>query len=327
MTMRKFLLLLFICCAFFPDRADCASYVPVDELTKGANIPRLHRLYPRMRYNHRMSPRFRGYYTRSGMYPRSGLYPRSAIYDRNHFMNMPRDPSIGKWVSPPARYLINGEPGRMPVENAAFTLVADASASVPRQAPAFGSGNGVKLFNTVEFGRPLNSLPGWLDLLKRNEASPIFIAGKYFNKKTSWDDLRNQLQGLSSMEQLRLVNRFWNTFPYREDMPNYGKPDYWAAPAEFLRKSGDCEDYAIVKYYTLKELGFDPQKMRIVVLRDTVRNLAHAVLAVYMDGDAYILDNLSGAVMSHKRMGNYSPQYSVNEFGRWAHIKSKGSKR
>ena len=67
----------------------------------------------------------------------------------------------------------------------------------------------------------------------------------------------------------------------------------------------------------------DPKSMRIVVLRDTIRNLAHAVLVVYSDGDAFVLDNLSDIVLSHRRISNYSPQYSVNEFGRWAHIKGK----
>ena len=98
---------------------------------------------------------------------------------------------------------------------------------------------------------------------------------------------------------------------------------YWAIPAEFLKKSGDCEDYAIVKYFTLKELGIPAENMRIVVVRDTLRNLAHAVLAVYLNGDAYILDNLSNTVLSHSRIRQYSPQYSVNESGRWAHLKGR----
>lgn len=185
---------------------------------------------------------------------------------------------------------------------------------------------GAKLFGTVEFRRPLDTLPGWLDVLKRNSAEPIFIPEKHFNKSETWKSLQNQAQPLAAMDQLRLVNKFWNGWPYREDMANWGKADYWEIPAQFLLKSGDCEDYAIVKYFTLKELGFDPAAMRIVVLRDTIRNLAHAVLAVYLNGDVYILDNLSNVVLSHRRLGNYSPQFSVNESGRWTHIKGKPAK-
>lgn len=184
--------------------------------------------------------------------------------------------------------------------------------------------DGNHLFGTVELKRPLNTLPGWLDVLKRNSADLIFIPQKMFNRKTGWVELQSMVNGKSPREQLRIVNSFWNGWPYQEDISNWGREDYWEIPAEFLRKSGDCEDYAITKYFTLKELGFPPENMRIVVLRDTVRNLAHAVLAVYLDNDIFILDNLSSAVLSHQRISNYNPQYSVNEKGRWAHLKPKG---
>lgn len=134
------------------------------------------------------------------------------------------------------------------------------------------------------------------------------------------------LPGKKGVSLLRYVNAFWNAWPYREDRDVWGREDYWAIPQEFLRRSGDCEDYAIIKYFTLKELGLSPKTMRIVVVRDTVRNLGHAVLAVYMDGTAYILDNLSNAILPHDRLRQYRPQYSVNEQGRWAHLQvSRGS--
>lgn len=208
-------------------------------------------------------------------------------------------------------------------------LAAAAAAQDPGAAPpaapaaAGGTSRGIKLFGTVEFRRPLSTLPGWLDVLERNAASPIFRPDRQFNRSTSWAQLRQRAEGKSPRELLRLVNSFWNSWPYREDQANWGKQDYWAAPAQFLKKSGDCEDYAIVKYFTLKELGIAPDSMRIVILRDTIRNLAHAVLVVYLDDEAYVLDNLSNVVQPHTRLRNYSPQYSVNEHGRWTHIKGR----
>lgn len=195
------------------------------------------------------------------------------------------------------------------------------SEATPEKPPTTSKSQ--NLFGTVEFKRPLESLPGWLDVLSRNKQQPIFFPEKFFDKQTTWGALRAKAEPLGEMDQLRLVNKFWNNWPYREDNINWGKADYWAIPAQFILKSGDCEDYAIAKYFTLKELGLDPASMRIVVLRDTVRNLAHAVLAVYLNGDIFILDNLSNVVLSHKRMRNYSPQFSINEFGRWTHIKGK----
>jgi predicted transglutaminase-like cysteine proteinase len=60
--------------------------------------------------------------------------------------------------------------------------------------------------------------------------------------------------------------------------------------------------------------------MRIVLLRDTIRNIAHAVLAVELNDEIYILDNMSDLVLVHLKYEHYVPQYSVNEFYRWAHV-------
>jgi predicted transglutaminase-like cysteine proteinase len=60
--------------------------------------------------------------------------------------------------------------------------------------------------------------------------------------------------------------------------------------------------------------------MRIALLKDSIRNIAHAVLAVKLEDETYILDNMSDLVLPHTKYDHYVPQYSVNEFYRWAHI-------
>ena len=213
---------------------------------------------------------------------------------------------------------MDGLPVKAPIQIFVGNTVNDA-----QQGPESEQGKKVLIFNTVEFKRPLSSLPAWNQLLERNKQSPIFIAGKQFSNSSTWDSFKSGAQGKTGLALLRYVHTFWNKWPYREDIVNWGVQDYWASPQEFLKKSGDCEDFAIAKYFTLKALGFPPDKMRIVVLRDTVRNLAHAVLVVYLNDDAYVLDNLSSAVLSHTRFKHYTPQYSVNELGRWAHLKGR----
>jgi predicted transglutaminase-like cysteine proteinase len=126
--------------------------------------------------------------------------------------------------------------------------------------------------------------------------------------------------GRPPIEQLRAVNRFLNDWRYKSDEQNYGHRDYWATPLEFLRHSGDCEDYAIIKYVSLRQLGFTPEQLRVVVVRDALRDIAHAVLAVYLDGEVYILDNLTKAVLPQERISHYVPYYSINETTRWAHV-------
>ena len=70
----------------------------------------------------------------------------------------------------------------------------------------------------------------------------------------------------------------------------------------------------------MRQLGFTPEQLRLVVVRDVVRDLAHAVLAVYLDDQVYILDNLTKAVLPQEQIGQYVPYYSVNETTRWAHV-------
>ena len=201
--------------------------------------------------------------------------------------------------------------------------VLGAFAMLPLLLPS-GAQAGPRLFNTVEFQMELKKPASWLSAMERNRKSPIFFDEKRFNASTLWKDLKQKAAGKPFLDQLGIVNSFWNQWPYRTDKEVYGKADYWAAPYEFLARSGDCEDYCIVKYYTLKALGVPADRMRIVVVREVIRDVGHAVLAVYgTDGEIYILDNLSEAVRPAKRVRNYVPQFSVNEKHRWVHVKPR----
>lgn len=184
-----------------------------------------------------------------------------------------------------------------------------------------------RLFGTVEFRRPLEKQKNWLAVLKRNADSPIFEDERKLRRSTTWKQLREKAQSSTLLHMLAEVNRFWNAWPYRADREVWGKEDFWAAPAEFLSRSGDCEDYCIAKYFTLRELGIPAEEMRIVIVRETIRGLAHAVLAVYDGQDVHILDNLSDQVRPMRRVRNYQPHFSVNEKGRWMHVKATPVKK
>ncbi|RME65976.1 MAG: hypothetical protein D6782_05235, partial [Alphaproteobacteria bacterium] len=134
-----------------------------------------------------------------------------------------------------------------------------------------------------------------------------------------WQALADGVRGLPPREQLARVNSHLNRARYILDPINWGVADYWASLREFLRKDGDCEDYAIAKYMTLKTLGFAPAAMRVVVVHDTNLNAAHAVLMVELDGVRYILDNQVDAVLPDRLVHHYRPIYSINETGWWLH--------
>ena len=134
-----------------------------------------------------------------------------------------------------------------------------------------------------------------------------------------WREFVASIKGKDRRAQLAAVNNYMNQFPYITDLANWGVPDYWATLGEFLAKSGDCEDYAIAKYYTLKLLGFDASKMRIVVVEDENLHVPHAILAVFMDGKTLILDNQIPEVVRDTSIVNYRPIYSINEQAWWFH--------
>jgi predicted transglutaminase-like cysteine proteinase len=185
------------------------------------------------------------------------------------------------------------------------------------------------LFGSLEFSSGnLSALPHWVAVMERIRADRITIdacdrerAACPTPRVRHWRQQVASLAGSAGPAQLSSVNLYINTLlPYLTDYENYGVSDYWAAPLEFLRRSGDCEDYAITKFVSLLDLGFANDDMRIVVVQDEVRNLAHAVLAVQMDGRALILDSLIGEVREDHRLPQYVPQYSVNLDTRWTHI-------
>jgi predicted transglutaminase-like cysteine proteinase len=203
----------------------------------------------------------------------------------------------------------------------AATTPAAAAEEFPPLIPP-----GTGLFGSHEFRSSLRALPQWSRVMA--EAGAQIEAMTRCNPDRdncsaaalSWQKIIHEARGQSAMEQLKTVNAFFNRWPYRLDIDVYGLTEYWATPHEFLRLSGDCEDYSITKYYALKQLGVPIDRMRIVMLLDTIRGIAHSVLVVKSGEEHYVLDNLSDLVLSHKIYEHYKPQYSVNEQYRWAHI-------
>ncbi len=115
-------------------------------------------------------------------------------------------------------------------------------------------------------------------------------------------------------------NTFWNYIPYVRDLRHWGADDYWATPLESLGSNGgDCEDYAIGKYFTLKALGVPAQKLRITYVRALKWNESHMVLAYYPepDADPYILDNLVPSVLPASQRTDLEPVYSFNDDDLW----------
>ena len=131
-----------------------------------------------------------------------------------------------------------------------------------------------------------------------------------------WRSLVKGLEGQDQATQLNMVNGFFNRWQYRADAEAYGVSEYWASPLEFMANSGDCEDYAIAKYATLKFLGFNDSQMRIVALIDNNRGgIGHSVLSVATPNGKMILDNLSNYAYLDGQQTGYAPRFAVNQTG------------
>ncbi|WP_417316637.1 transglutaminase-like cysteine peptidase [Emcibacter sp.] len=176
--------------------------------------------------------------------------------------------------------------------------------------------------------RQLSAFKKWNNMIERHQAEtepgrtrsgPCRVTIKFICPIDEWQDLIAGLKNKDLSQQLDRVNRHMNRAPYITDIINWGVKDYWATMRQFFTKDGDCEDYAIAKYYSLKELGVPAENMRIVVVQDTNLEVAHAVLVVYDKEKTWVLDNQIQYVVQEKTILHYKPLYSINEQAWWLH--------
>lgn len=137
----------------------------------------------------------------------------------------------------------------------------------------------------------------------------------------AWQQLLLQLRYADEQTQLHAVNQFFNDkLRYTEDIDAWHDVDYWATPIESLRKGeADCEDYAIAKYFTLRQLGISEDKLRITYVKALRYNRAHMVLAWYLTPEAIplVLDSLTNTISPATQRMDLLPVYSFNNTGLW----------
>jgi predicted transglutaminase-like cysteine proteinase len=143
----------------------------------------------------------------------------------------------------------------------------------------------------------------------------------------SWRNLLHESSGKVEFEQVLKVNDFFNRkIRFDEDINIWGTTDYWATPLEVLgRGEGDCEDYAIAKFATLRLLGIPLQKLQLTYVKARIggpsssTTQAHMVLSYYPtpDGDPMVLDNLISDIRPASRRPDLTPVFSFNSEGVW----------
>jgi predicted transglutaminase-like cysteine proteinase len=140
----------------------------------------------------------------------------------------------------------------------------------------------------------------------------------------AWRKLIEESMALPDNDKLNKVNTFFNRrILFKSDMEVYGQEDYWATPLEFMgHGAGDCEDYVIAKYMSLRILGIPNERLRLIYVRyqsGGATPIAHMVLGYYAhpSEEPVILDNMVSSIRTGSMRPDLSPVYSFNSDGLW----------
>jgi predicted transglutaminase-like cysteine proteinase len=185
-------------------------------------------------------------------------------------------------------------------------------------APAAKAGPFSAMFGYGEVRQAdIGVFPQWVNVLDSQDSTGTKSTDL---KEEDWREFLNSVRNKSSREQLDAVNRYVNRQNYVVDQKNYGSADHWAQPGQFLANGGDCEDFAILKFFSLRWLGWPAEKLRLVVVQDTKLRQPHAVLAVASGHYVLILDNQASRIVSQAAVPHYAPVYSISDRQWWLHL-------
>lgn len=162
--------------------------------------------------------------------------------------------------------------------------------------------------------------------LKQINKVAQFYGERAGKRVDAWRQLINNIAPNDESAKLAEVNTFFNQLIFIDDIKLWGKTDYWATPLEFLgAAAGDCEDFSIAKYFTLRELGIADNKLRLVYVKALKPNQFHMVVAYYPTPSAVplLLDNLDGEIKPANERPDLLPIYSFNGSKLWL-MKQKG---
>lgn len=178
----------------------------------------------------------------------------------------------------------------------------------------------------------LLALADWdFEVIIKNAEKRYGNLGPARQRILDWSDLIQRSGELPEKDKLTAVNRFFNAkLRFVDDQRNWGQNDYWATPIEALVKgAGDCEDYSIAKYFTLRRLGIPAEKLRITYVKALNYNQAHMVLTFYATptADPLVLDNLISDIRPASQRKDLLPVYAFNAEGLFTGGKRSGDSK
>ncbi|PTS83619.1 hypothetical protein DBR00_14030 [Pseudomonas sp. HMWF032] len=165
-----------------------------------------------------------------------------------------------------------------------------------------------------------SALANWdFGVILKNAESRYGSLGAAKQRILAWEAQIKASGSSSERDKLSEVNRFFNRqIRFTDDIRLWKQNDYWATPIEMLVKgAGDCEDYSIAKYFTLRRLGIPSDKLRITYVKALNYNQAHMVLTYYASPGAepLVLDNLINEIKPASQRKDLLPVYAFNAEG------------
>ena len=142
-----------------------------------------------------------------------------------------------------------------------------------------------------------------------------------------------EAHGLGETAKLKRINDFVNRhIAFEDDRSVWDQSDYWATPLETIGQGrGDCEDFTILKYVSLRLAGVADSRLRLIYVKARLNapagplQQAHMVLAYYATPNAepLVLDNLDAVIRPASRRTDLQPVFSFNGEGIFAGISGK----
>ncbi|OLO06488.1 hypothetical protein BTW08_17345 [Salinicola sp. MH3R3-1] len=174
-------------------------------------------------------------------------------------------------------------------------------------------------------GFPVDALPR---LPPRQQVETLYGANGW-QRIQQWPALIDRLQGRSIEVKLAGVNDFFNQLRFVDDIDVWHVKDYWATPFEFLGVgAGDCEDFAMAKYLTLRELGVSDDQLRLHYVKYIPYDQFHMVVtwAASPTSPPIVLDNIVKTLEPASKRKDLVPIYSFNGSHLWISKLSGGGR-
>lgn len=208
------------------------------------------------------------------------------------------------------------------IETFEHSAVPDRIDPPARPESAFGS-------VAIPFAR-IGSKEKWLGIIAELERPPFSFCDRDGNCPERFRVLESAVQNAGRqtfLQRASMANAIGNAaLRYAADTENYGVFDHWAGPRESVsRGAGDCEDYVFLKMAILRRLGVPLDSMSVVVLRDTHRDLHHAVLTISTSRGILVLDNTQSELVWDFQLPHYLPLYSFSGDRSWIHGRRTGN--